>query len=195
VSGSHAAADVPRARRLLRAAPGVLLYVLAGLAAFFLWPTSLGGCTTLTVVSGRSMEPTYVDGDVVVSRCGTPQVGDVVVYQPEGYGGARIIHRVVGGAATGWVVQGDNNDWLDPFEPTNDEVLGVARIHLPKIGLAAKALMSPLIWVSLIVLALAILVWPADDDSADGDPADDGDHVGEGESAVAEPGSPVGSLT
>lgn len=195
MSGLRGAADARFARRLLRAIPSILLYLAAGFVAFFLWPTSLGGCTTLTVVSGRSMEPTYHTGDIVVSRCGTPQVGDVVVYQPRGYEGARIIHRIVGGDAHGWVLQGDNNGWLDPFEPTNDEVLGVARIHLPKIGLAAKALMSPLIWVSLIVLALAILVWPADDDSADGDPADDGDHVGEGESAVAEPGSPVGSLT
>ena len=166
------------ARRLLHAAPSVLLYVAAAIAAYFLWPTSLGGCTTLTVVAGESMEPTYYTGDIVVARCGEPQVGDVVVYQPEGYGGVRIIHRIIDGDATGWVIQGDNNSWIDPFEPANDEVLGVAKLYLPKVGLIARALMNPFVWLSLIAIALAILAWPtraADDADADGEGLDDPD--------------------
>lgn len=166
MSESRAAADASWARRLLRGAPSLLLYLAAGIAAFFLWPTSLGGCTTLTVVSGESMEPTYSTGDVVLARCGEPEVGDVIVYQPEGYGGVRIIHRVVGGDPTGWIAQGDNNSWLDPFEPGNDEVLGVARLHLPRVGLAARALMNPIIWLSLIAIALAILAWPGGHEDA-----------------------------
>lgn len=191
MSGPGAAADASPTRRLLRAAPSVLLYLAAGVAAYFLWPTSLGGCTTLTVVSGESMEPTYRTGDVVVARCGEPEVGDVVVYQPEGYGGVRIIHRVIGGDASGWALQGDNNSWIDPFEPTNDEVLGVAKLHLPKVGLAARALMNPIIWLSLIAIALAILAWPSGRgesgiESGDGDSDDDGARLTEGGTAGPE---------
>jgi signal peptidase len=160
------------ARRVLRAVLQVLFYAAVAVAGWLVWPTSLGGCTTLTVVSGHSMEPTYLTGDLVVSRCGTPQVGDVVVYEPEGYGGARVIHRLVGGDGTsGWQVQGDNNSWVDPFSPTDDDVVGIARVHVPKVGLLGRSVMSPLVWASLIVIAVGLLVWPRgkDDDEDDED--------------------------
>ena len=57
--------------------------------AILVWPTSLGGCTTMTVVSGHSMEPTFHTGDLVVARCGTPAVGDIVIYQPPDSTNAR----------------------------------------------------------------------------------------------------------
>ena len=67
----------------------MLFLVAALVVGYFLWPTSLGGCTTLTIVSGHSMEPTYYTGDLVVSRCGDYQVGDIVVYNPPNMGAAR----------------------------------------------------------------------------------------------------------
>ncbi|AEE44768.1 signal peptidase I [Cellulomonas fimi] len=158
-----------RARRVLRALVSVLFYAAAAVAAWFVWPTNLGGCTTLTVVSGSSMEPTYVTGDLVVSRCGAPQVGDVVVYRPHELDGARIIHRLVGGdGTTGWVVQGDNNDWTDPFTPTDEEILGVAALHVPKVGLVGRLFTSPWVWGSCMLVALGLLVWPSSrDDETD----------------------------
>ena len=174
MSGLRGAADARFARRLLRAIPSILLYLAAGFVAFFLWPTSLGGCTTLTVVSGHSMEPTYYTGDLVVSRCGPVEVGDVIVYSPPDVGGARVIHRVVGGdAADGWVVQGDNNTFLDPWQPTDEDILGRAVLHLPKVGRLAGLLLSPLTWVSLLIVALAIVVWPGKRSDDDEPPADD----------------------
>lgn len=143
----------------------MLLYTLAGVAAFLLWPTSLGGCTTLTIVSGHSMEPTYYTGDLVVARCATAAVGDVIVYQPKELGGARIIHRITGGdTTTGWVMQGDNNNAADPFNPAGSEVLGVATLYLPKVGLVARGLTSPFVWGSFILIAIGLFVWPRQDD-------------------------------
>lgn len=138
------------------------LFVVGALvAAWFVWPTSLGGCTTLTIISGRSMEPTYYTGDLVVARCGDAAIGKVIVYEPADVGGARVIHRVTGGdAASGWVMLGDNNDSTDPWTPRGDEVLGVAGLHVPGLGRLALVLLSPVLWVSLIVLAAAMLVWP-----------------------------------
>ena len=128
---------------------------------WFLWPSSLGGCTTLTIVSGVSMEPTYYTGDLVVSRCGPVEVGDVVVYNPPDVGGARVIHRLVGGNADeGWVVQGDNNDFLDPWNPVAEDILGSAVLHLPHVGKFASILLSPLTWISLLIVALAVVIWP-----------------------------------
>ncbi|NMR20311.1 signal peptidase I [Cellulomonas fimi] len=172
-----AGAGLPR--RLRGVLGNAVLVVAALVAGWLLWPSSLGGCTTLTIVSGQSMEPTYSTGDLVVSRCGEPRVGDVMVYQPGSTGGARIIHRVIGGdEASGWELQGDNNDFVDPFTPRGEEVLGTARLHLPRVGIAAAALTSPVVWLSVIALAVALLVWPrrdeADDDAPDVTAADDG---------------------
>lgn len=175
---THATPDA-LPRRVWRAAVSGAFWVGVAMLVWLLWPTSLGGCTTLTIVSGRSMEPTYVTGDLVVARCGQPAVGDVVVYAPSEVGGGRIIHRLVGGdGENGWQVQGDNNSWVDPYVPTDDDVLGIARVHVPKLGMFATILATPYVWVSLIVIALAILVWPRDeDDDEDGD--EDGDADGQ----------------
>src|SRR5690606_13564341 len=123
--------------------------------------------STLTIVSGHSMEPTYYTGDLVVSRCGPVDVGDVIVYEPPDVGGARVIHRIVGGSeADGWVVQGDNNDFTDPWLPAGDEILGSAVLHLPQVGRFASILLSPLTWISLLVIALAVVVWPGTQDQS-----------------------------
>lgn len=150
---------------MLRAVVSVVFYGAIALAGWFLWPTSLGGCTTMTVVSGHSMEPTYFTGDIVLARCGQPSVGDIVVYSPPGIGGdARIIHRIVDGTPDGWTLQGDNNDFIDAFTPSNGDVLGVAKVHIPKLALLGSALTSPFVWCGMIALSLAILMWPRNDD-------------------------------
>lgn len=157
-SSEQSGAGLPR--RLLAAASALAWTGGALVVGWFLWPSSLGGCTTLTIVSGHSMEPTYYTGDLVVSRCGPVEIGDVIVYNPPSVGGARVIHRIVGGDENGWLVQGDNNDFLDPWEPTEDRILGSSSLHLPGVGKFASILISPLTWVSLLIVALAVIVWP-----------------------------------
>lgn len=152
---------VPRARRwwtwTARAAGAALV---AGLVYFF-WPSSFGGCSTLTIVSGHSMEPTYSTGDLVWSRCGEPEVGDVVVYSAPGTRGAQVIHRIIGGdGADGWVLQGDNNNFVDPWTPDDSHVLGVASVRVPVLGSVVHGLGNPFVWASLLVLATATALWP-----------------------------------
>ena len=138
-----------------------LLALLASLVYVF-WPSSLGGCSTMTIVSGHSMEPTYLTGDLVWSRCGEPAVGDVVVYTPPGNEGARVIHRIIGGnGEDGWILQGDNNDFVDPWNPDNSHVVGIATVHIPHLGNVMYALGNPYVWGSLLLLAAAIVVWPS----------------------------------
>lgn len=154
---------------------------IVAVLVWFGWPSTLGGCTTLTIVSGHSMEPTYYTGDLVVSRCGPPAVGDVVVYTPPDLERGRIIHRVVAGdAEAGWVIQGDNNDFLDPWRPHPDDVLGIARVHVPGLGRVASILLDPWAWLSLVVVAGGVLLWPNPDRRTDGTP--------DGEREPAEPG-------
>ncbi len=172
---------------------------VAVVAGVLLWPSSLGGCTTLTIVSGESMEPTYYTGDLVVSRCGPVEVGDVVVYNPPSVPGARVIHRVIGGdAEAGWTIQGDNNDFVDPWEPTDEYVLGSAVLHVPRAGLYASILLSPLTWISVLVIALAVILWPGtspedDESDADVDPAADGTDPEDGTEPERETGPEGGA--
>ena len=113
-------------RRFLSLLGSILMGLVIAVGAWFGWPAKLGGATSIVVVSGVSMEPTYFTGDLVIARSAEASVGDVIVYAPEGFGGAQIVHRIVGGnAADGWVMQGDNNDFKDPFTPKGDEVKGV----------------------------------------------------------------------
>jgi signal peptidase I len=169
-------------RRLRRHAGNVVFFTVAVVLALALWPTSLGGRATLTIVSGHSMEPTYYTGDLVISWSGNYEVGDIVVYNPPNVGAARVIHRIIGGdAESGWVMKGDNNDFRDPWRPTNDRILGKASIHIPKVGLIGSVLVSPITWVSLLLIALALIVWPAKRGSGDSLPAaEDGDAAQDG---------------
>lgn len=152
----------PRPARLRSAAGWLLTAAVVAVLVWFGWPTTLGGCTTLTIVSGHSMEPTYYTGDLVVSRCGRPEVGDVVVYTPPGVDQGRVIHRVVGGdARDGWAIRGDNNDFYDPWRPHQEDVLGIAVLHVPGLGRVAAILLDPWAWASLLVIAAGVLLWPA----------------------------------
>ena len=167
-SRSRTTAGVPRARRLRSLVTGTALAAIVAAVAYLFWPSSLGGCSTMTIVSGNSMEPTYSTGDLVWSRCGEPAVGDVVVYSPPDTDGARVIHRIVGGdGAEGWVLQGDNNDFLDPWNPDDTDVVGIAAVHIPRLGSIVYSLGNPFIWGSLLLLAAAIYLWPRTGDLED----------------------------
>jgi signal peptidase I len=101
---------------------------------------------TYVVVSGPSMEPTYITGDLVVARNQPDyRIGDVVVFAT---GDGNVIHRIIGGdGESGYVTQGDNNPDPDRWAPTDDEVLGEAVLHLPGVGdvvmLAKQVLITP----------------------------------------------------
>ncbi|GAB2518049.1 signal peptidase I [Paramicrobacterium agarici] len=139
---------------------GAVTTCLFAAVVLLFWPASLGGCSTLTIVSGHSMDPTYHTGDIVWARCGVPQIGDIVVYQPDGVEGARVIHRIIDGSSVGWTMKGDNNDAIDPWSPSQADIIGVAQGHIPGVGKVLLAFGHPLVWISLLVLAAALLVWP-----------------------------------
>lgn len=192
-------AGVPRARRLRSwGASGVLIVFIAGLVYFF-WPTTLGGCSTLTIVSGRSMEPTYQSGDLVWSRCGEAAIGDIVVYTPPDTDGARVIHRIIGGdGVDGWILQGDNNSFTDPWSPDDSLVVGVAAVHIPRLGSAVYAVANPYIWGSLLLLAAAVYLWPRAEPEAEAgveDAAESSTDEGSTDGAAADDEADTGAVT
>lgn len=121
--------------------------------AFIFWmtlaPTQLGGRVTYVIVDGISMEPGFSFGDLVLVQSKPAYgMGDAVVYRDPNMG-SYIFHRIIGNELDRFVLQGDNNSWLDSYHPTHEEVVGKLWFHIPKLGKAIEWMRVP-IHLSLI---------------------------------------------
>lgn len=142
-------------RRKATVIAGVSL--LAALWFFALGPRQLGGPVTYIVTSGNSMEPGIHAGDLVLARESADyDVGDVVAYDSPDVK-KTVLHRVVDREGDAFVLQGDNNDWIDSHTPTRQEVYGRQWIHVPGAGKVVEWLRSPIglaAVAGLVMLAL-----------------------------------------
>lgn len=111
---------------------GVL--VIALVAAWFIAaPLPLRGQNSYLITSGISMQPDIKRGDLVVARkAGSYGVGDVVAYRDPNIG--PVLHRIVAEEGGRFVLQGDNNDFLDPYRPSPAEIMGRMVLHVPGVG-------------------------------------------------------------
>jgi signal peptidase I len=149
--------------------------------ALIVWPASFGGRFGVVMVAGNSMEPTYILGDAVLTWREPVEIGDTILFRvPEGDPGAGnpVIHRVIGGDSDGWITQGDNTPAPDNWAPSNREVLGVAKFHVPIGGRVLAVMRSWLVIATLGGLAVGLLIWPdleaASQEKADVKPTDRG---------------------
>lgn len=149
----------------LRIAVELATITLIAVAAWFLWPASLGGGTQMIAVQGTSMQPTYRTGDMLVVRENeTPEIGDILVFRipaDEPGGGNLVVHRAIGRRDDGSIVtQGDNRDTPDPFHVTEREIVGTPVFVIPFAARAVGLLSTPF-GLALIGGALfTLLVWP-----------------------------------
>lgn len=128
---------------------------LAMLALWFLFaPSQVGGWVSYVIVNGNSMEPGFHRGDLVITReepSGGYEVGDVVAYlQPEI---GPVIHRIVDRKDERFILKGDNNAWLDFYQPSEAEMIGAAWVHVPYAGKLLGAMHSP---VGILALSLTM---------------------------------------
>ncbi len=136
-------------RRLARIALTVAFIALAVAWTLVLRPQALGGPAAYVIVSGKSMEPSLKNGDLVVAlKRSSYRIGDVVAYRiPKGEAGAGalVIHRITGGSPrTGYVLQGDNRTGNDIWRPKPEHVVGDMRVRLPGVGLSLAFVRTPL---------------------------------------------------
>ncbi len=86
------------------------------------------------------------------------QIGDVVIYTHPELG--SVIHRVIGVDGDHFIIQGDHNDWIDSYEPTQSEIQGKLWLHIPKAGKVIEGFRTPL-GASLLAGMLGLfLFWP-----------------------------------
>ena len=78
------------------------------------------------IYKGPSMNPTLKPGDrlwITPNNGQKIQLGDVVVFISPG-NGSRVVHRVVSLDTSGVRTQGDNNNRVDPWLLSHDQILG-----------------------------------------------------------------------
>lgn len=134
-------------------------WVVLAMAAVLLWPERWGGTMTYVITSGTSMQPEFSTGDLAVLRsAGDYGVGDVVAYRSAELD-RIVMHRVRTDDAGTYTLQGDNNDFADPEEVGEDQVLGRLALRVPKVGLVAGWLLRP---VNLLLAVGALYLLLAD---------------------------------
>jgi signal peptidase I len=115
---------------------------------FIFWmtlaPAHFGGPATYVIVDGNSMEPRFHRGDLLLVRAEPAYgVGDAVVYQNAEMG-SYVFHRIIGTELDRFILQGDNNSWLDSYKPGADEIVGKLWLRIPGLGKSIEWMRFPL---------------------------------------------------
>jgi signal peptidase I len=129
---------------------GLFIAVLTGVW-WFAGPAHLGGPANYVIVDGRSMEPTYDSGDLVITRERDRYgVGDVIVYDAPIDTQFEVIHRIVEPTEGGFVTQGDNRDEPDGWIAPHETIRGAALFHIPNGGAIVAFLRQPAAILALL---------------------------------------------
>ncbi len=143
--------------RTITAAGLLVLLAAAALVALARYP---GGPVSVVAPYGQSMQPTLSADDLVVMRHTTDYAtGDVAAYHSTELD-TVVLHRIVEIDSDRYIFQGDNNTWIDPDQPTADDLIGVTWFVVPLAGALTRIPTS--IWIALALGAgaLAALVRP-----------------------------------
>ncbi|HEX2783680.1 MAG TPA: signal peptidase I [Ilumatobacteraceae bacterium] len=153
----------------------ILRILIAGavvLCVWWIWPTRFGGETTVVVVQGTSMQPTFASGDLIVAhRLDHYSPGEIVVFRVDvpGAGHRLVVHRLLGIDPDGHITtRGDNRTSADGFDLTTNDIVGRAVLRVPKGALILRLLSRW--WILAIVTGMittAYLMPRSSDDSTD----------------------------
>ena len=83
------------------------------------------------------------------------EVGDVVTYRHPTIG--PIIHRIIDRSGERFIFKGDNNEWIDSYEPVEDELIGKEWLHVPGAASVLLKLRMPA-GLALLSLATAFII-------------------------------------
>jgi signal peptidase I len=138
--------------RLSQSFLSALILVLLAALWFTFAPIQFGGQASYVLIAGASMEPSLHYGDLVIGHEEqTYNVGDVVTYRHPTIG--PVIHRIIEREGDTYTFKGDNNGWIDSYEPTSSELIGKSWIHIPGAANIILKLRSSL---GIVLLSFAI---------------------------------------
>jgi signal peptidase len=153
----------------------ILIIIILGVAAF--WFTLRFAYQTeypLLAVDGHSMEPTLLEGDLIIIQGGlnasnikvgyknsNPEGDIIVFYKPGATSDQKIVHRAVknGTDEHGFyiITRGDNVQGDDPWKVRPQHIIGKVVGRAPVLGRVALALQDPF-WRLVVILALIALI-------------------------------------
>jgi len=138
---------------------GAVLAVLAGLWWLFA-PTTLGGYDTYAMVSGPSMWPRLVTGDLVILRPAAHlRPGEIAGYRaPELM--APIVHQIIAVHDGRFTFKGVNNAFDDPSHPTKREIVGRLWLDLGRSAPLLRFVKEPPVGGLLILGAITAALAP-----------------------------------
>ena len=127
---------------LLRTLRGLVAVGLILGAWLLVGPKQLGGPLTYAVIDGNSMEPMlHAEDAAVVREKSSYEVGDVVAYRSAELD-RLVLHRIIEQDGDRFVLQGDNNDFVDSAQPTSEQIAGELALSVPKVGAVIERLRS-----------------------------------------------------
>ena len=136
-----------------------LAIVLAMFALFFitLGPSQYGGPVTYVITRGISMEPVFVQGDLVLLRTSTSYtVGDIVGFRTPDI--SLVVHRIMAMEGDRFVTQGDNNSVEDRYRPELADMVGELWLHFPGLGDQLAELDARLVLGFAVTLVPALIL-------------------------------------
>jgi signal peptidase I len=112
-------------------------------------PTQVGGVASYVIVIGNSMEPGFHRGDLVIAHHEPVyRSGDAVVYRNQELQNF-VFHRIISKQLGHFTLKGDNNAWVDTYQPTAEEIVGKLWLHIPRGGYVIQTVRSPFIMALL----------------------------------------------
>ena len=109
---------IVKRNRLRSGLATLAILIFAGVAWFYLAPTTIGGSTRYVVTHGVSMEPRFHTGDLAIVRPASDyRVGEIVAYWSIVLH-TVVLHRIIAKDGNRYVFKGDNNHFIDPTRPT-----------------------------------------------------------------------------
>lgn len=120
-------------------------------------PTQVGGMASYIIIIGKSMEPKFHIGDLVIAhKQPNYQMGEAIVYQNLQLK-SFVFHRIISQQLGYYTLKGDNNSWVDTYEPSYEEVIGKLWLHIPRAGIAIQKIRSPFVMALIAGVLGAIL--------------------------------------
>lgn len=138
--------------RSLIAAGGFVLVVLLWI---FFAPVQIGGHAFYVIINGNSMEPNFHKGDLVVLRTAQYyEVGEIVAYRYPQLG--NVFHRIIGINGNLYQMKGDNNSWIDGYQPVKHEIIARYWFAIKGLGKPISVIKSP--WIIAIITGVFCLI-------------------------------------
>jgi signal peptidase len=142
----------------------LIIAAVAGITIFsarVIVPLATG--TQAINIIGSSMEPTLPIGAISYARpvhSTGIEPGDIITFQTsQGPVTHRILADVTGNGDL-WTTKGDANAERDAQLLTPENIIGQVETYLPLLGTISQVLAEPVVIAFVVLLVLAILVWP-----------------------------------